>query len=204
MAIAGPTPTPIIVEPAPSVQVPSPASLVTSSLDPNSSSDSYNSSRPQSQYSSDTSQSELPSPLDGQCRTPEIGTSPNDIELSSLAPPVLGPPSPSVTPPVSHATSENGPPRSVPPHPFPTETIDGSQEFGINNRGTSLATLRAKIHERRWLENTIGVLGVAVAIWLGVRGYKLAVWQSWNDLRQTCAAYKQVTGSKRGSLRISC
>ena len=183
---------PIIVEPALSLEPPSPAnSLVNSSPDPSSATDSYDSSRPQSQNSSNTSHSEPPSPSRGHDWAPAELRSPNATELSRLGPPSLAPPAPGTSPSNPFA-SENDSPISG-PLPSPTNTSNGSQNTWINRQTSWLSTIPTKIHERRWLENTIGVLGVAVAIWLGVRGYKLAVWQSWNDLRQTCASYKQVS-----------
>ena len=197
MATRASSPPPIIIEPASSPRAPPPDSLANLSPDTNSSSDSNNySSRPQSQYSSDTSQSEAPSPIEYQSCTPDATNSPNDIELSSLAPPVLTPPTTNATPPADPFISPNDPPRSV-PSPSLSNISHGTVGTQNSNQVSWFRKIWAKIHEKRWLENTIGVLGVAVAIWLGVRGYKLAVWQSWNDLRQTCASYKQVGSSKK-------
>ena len=193
------TPALIIDEPS-TPGTPSPASLVTSSPETTSSPNSYSSSRPPSQVSSQTSVSGPPSPQEGQSGTVDHDVSQDAIEMQSLTPSTLNIPSPGISPASSHITSQTDPARLI-PSPSATDTSNSRQETDHGRQDSWFRIVRRKIHERRWLENTIGVLSVITALWLGVRGYKLAVWQSWNDLRQTCAAYKQV-GSSRSLFEI--
>ena len=193
MAAEALTSTPIIIQP-PSPSSTSPhASLVNSSLDPNSPSNSDSSSRPHSQDSSHTSLSEQVSPIEGQSGIAGNVTSQDTIQLSELHSEASQRRSSGISP-INHLLGPHGnnSPRLNPPPPSPTNTDDNSQLPHLNNQPSWVSSIRTRIHRRRWVENTIGVLGLATALWLGVRGYKLAVWQSWNDLRQTCAAYKQV------------
>ncbi|KAL6712921.1 hypothetical protein ACLMJK_009476 [Lecanora helva] len=184
-AMACNMPTPIIVETPSSPTTPSPASLAPSP-EPASSSSSNDSSRPQSQHSSNTSVTRSPTPCATERRTPEEATSQDEIELSTLAPPALPPlstPSPDGIDP-----SDNPTPPTNPPSPTYTNR---TQESGGSYQSSWLQTLRIKVYKNRWLEITLGAMSVAVALWMGVRGYKLAVWDSWNGMRQTCAAYIQ-------------
>ena len=174
-----PNSNPIILEPAsPSSTLESPSypSLVTSSSEGSSSSDLFDSPRPRSQNGSQTSQSEPPSPLEAQDGSTSTIAPQDGIELSTLPASTLAPPILTVTPPAPQPEGRDDPPRSV-PQLSPTNISTSSQQ-STRSASTWVSWLPKKIHERRWLENTICVLGVAVAIWLGVRGYKLAVWQS--------------------------
>ena len=190
MAPEGLMPTLRIDEPS-TPGTPSSASLVTSSPDISSSPNSYNSSRPPSQASSQTSISTLPSSQEGQSRNLENEVLQDSFEMQSLPPSTLNIPSVGVTPAASPTASQDESTR-LPQLPSPSDTSNSRQDVDQARRDSWFQILRRRIHERRWLENTIGVLSVITALWLGVRGYKLAVWQSWNDMRQTCAAYKQV------------
>ena len=61
-------------------------------------------------------------------------------------------------------------------------------------------------HRRTWVQNSIGVAGLAVAL-VGMfvyvlRGYKMAKWTTYNDLLNTCLSYTQV--GRRSSLYDFC
>lgn len=189
MTAVGCTQYPLIVESIASPRGSSPACLPTPSPDSYSSSNSSHSSRPQSSCSN-TSRSNLsPSPSE----KPKDFQLQDPTDLASTTPLTINPlPPPSTLSPTSQPPSADIQPQSVPPnasadpHTLSTNTSSGQKSL--------FRSLCTKIHGRRWLENTIGALGLATALWLGVRGYKLAVWSSWNDLRQLCSSYQQVRG----------
>lgn len=187
MAAEGSIETPIIVEPTASSKASPSPSLLTASPDPSSSSNSFESPRPESAYSN-TSQSDVsPSPIED----PKDVSQTNPTQLASAIPPEIDPlPSPRTLVPTSQPINENSTPRSVPSNT--SRNTSAPTTTTTSSRGSSFRSLRARLHERRWLETIIGALGLATALWLGVRGYKLAVWQSWNDLRQLCSNYQQV------------
>ena len=191
MAAQGSTSNPIIVEP-PSLPnaTQSQAGSLSSSPEPHSSPNSRNSSRPQSQCNSDTSQSDPPSPSERKTDTPVNKVSPLTTDPCTPIPPAIPSLLQSSPTPVSQPSTVNQHPRSVPPPASTVSSIVQENTDGIPN--SRVQSLRKRITRKRWVESTIGLLGLITAIWLGVRGYKLAVWQSWDDLRQTCATYKQV------------
>jgi hypothetical protein len=187
MAAVGHSQYPLIVESIPSPRDSSRACLPTPSPDPCSTSNSSTSSRPQS-LCSNTSRSNLsPSPSENLKDCPL--QDPTD-HASTTSPTVNPLPPPSTLSPTSQPSSADNQPESVPPN---ASTDPHTLSTNTSSRQNSLfRSLWTRIHGRRWLGNTIGALGLATAIWLGVRGYKLAVWSSWNDLRQLCSSYQQV------------
>ncbi len=198
MAAVGSTQHPLIIEPTASPNGSSPGSLPTATPNPSSSSNSFNSSRPQSSCSN-TSQSNLsPSPREN----------PKDIPLqeltglaSSTLPDIDPLPPPSTLLPATQTPNAYIPPRSVPLDP--SGNSNPSSTTTTSSQNSWFRSFRTRLHERRWPENMIGALGLATALWLGVRGYKLAVWQSWNELRQLCSSYQQVSGLPSTQIRES-
>jgi len=178
MAAGGSTETPLIVEPTASPKASSLTSLPTVSPDPSYSSNFFNSSRPQSSCSntsqSDVSQSPSENPDHDPLQDPIDLPSSTALEIDQLLPP-------SNLSPITQPSSANIPPRSVPSN-WSTNTNAPSMTT-TSSQNSWFRSLRTRLHERRWLENTTGALGLATALWLGVRGYKMAVWQ-YIDLRQ--------------------
>lgn len=189
---------PIIVEPAESSHVSPAGSLIAASSPTNSLNFNSDSSRPLSVYSSNTSHSETPSPVD-----PKDTGSPNHL----AAPTGLGDASLPPTPPsFEHLPAsalysrnrrssgdENGIPRSVPEAERNNDRTRTSTPTAGENGRSWFSTVRTKLGGSRWLEKSIGLLSLITALWLGVRTYKLAVWSSWNDHVMTCLQFKQVS-----------
>ena len=189
MAVAGSGANPIIVEPTASSASPK-NSPTSPSLVTNSSSESIDPSRPQSQCSStsqsDTSGSDL-----------ELRRIPKSVSPASQAP--LATLSPSSTLVPSNTALSNSPPhngnipRSLPEEPAPTA--------GTSSRFPGLSSLIPHRVSGHWLLDIIGIIiavtslaaSLASLIWLGVRTYKLAVSSAVNGAFSACTGLIQVS-----------
>lgn len=149
-----------------------------------SSSDSFDSSRPNSQASSATSRSASPSP---NPKSVSAIDSHGSIEL-----PVL----PS-NPPLQENTSanqshhQNDTPRSIPP------SLAASPK--TNHKISWLSRLKSLIPRRNWFANALGAISLGLTligmIIFGERTYKLAVWSARNDALDTCGQLNSVSGA---------
>lgn len=156
------------------------------SLSPNtsSSSDSFDSSRPNSQASSATSRSASPSPIPKSA--PAIDSH-ESLELPGL-------PSNSSLPESSTAAKQshrqNVAPRSAPP------TLAVSPR--AKHEKSWLSHLRCLIPRKTWFANALGVLSLGLTligmIIFELRSYILAVWSARNGALETCAQLKSVRG----------
>lgn len=79
-------------------------------------------------------------------------------------------------------------PRSVPDEPEPPRPTQ--------RQGTWISLMPPWDHRRTWVQNSIGLAALAVALVgmfvYALRGYKIAKWTARNDLIQSCAALIQV------------
>ena len=189
MATDGP---PAIVEPSPPANGDEAGpSLVAPS--PTISLSSQSSSHPDSAYSNDTSQSELPSPLEERNKV-TLSTASTFVDQGSTAPvntPAFAQDSSNTPQPVNgqDASVSDG----IPGTPeVASSGLNRNRDQGNGRISAWWSTLRNKYGGRRWLEQFIGICSLGVALWLGVRTYKLAVWSSWNDHVQLCVNFKQV------------
>ena len=178
--------------PIPLVALRRPTLDVSSSASPDSSVPATSPSTPSSltppTSAHESSPSSSPDRLSRQT-TCVSGTSSTSINCTDLS---LSPQQPSSQP---HAAI----PRSVP------------DELGPQNppqrQDTWLSFLPPYDHRRTWLQNSIGVAALAVALVgmfvYALRGYKMAKWTEWNDLLQSCAALIQVSLISRHSVEDS-
>lgn len=166
--------SPTIIEPTTSSDSPLP-SIPSLSPQPSSSSDSFDSSRPNSERSSATSRSVSPSPIPKS--VPAVDSQ-ESFKLSALP----SNPAPQDNISASQLHRHNDPPRSVPPAPAATPRT--------NHEASWLSRLVSLIPRRNWFANALGAisLGLTVVgmIIFGERSYKLAVWSAWNDTLGTC------------------
>ena len=158
---------------------------------PSSSSDSFDSSRPNSQASSTTSRSPSPSPLSKS--SPRI-----EYQESLKRPPLPSHPSP----PTNSATQthpQHDAPTSVPPE-------DPSTPHGAPWRHR----IWSLIPRRNWFTNALGIISLGLTligmIIFGERTYKLAVWSAENDTLDTCGQLNSVSsiGSCTADLPEGC
>ena len=180
MAMKG---SPTIIEPTTSSNSPLP-SIPSLSPNPSSSSESFDSSRPNSQGSSATSRSVSPSPIPKNVLAID---SQESIELPALP---SNPPLPKNTS-ASQIHCQDDPPRSVPPAPAASPR---------NNQGASwFSRFGSLIPRRNWFANALGTVGLGLTvigmIVFGERTYKLAVWSAWNDALDTCGQLNSVSSS---------
>ena len=164
---------------------------------PSSSSDSYDSSRPNSQASSITSRSPSPSPLSKSSPRTEYQES---LELPPLP---LHP-----SPPTNSATQtrpQHDAPTSVPPE----AVTDPSRPHGVSWRHR----IWSLVPRRNWFTNALGIISLGLTligmIIFGERTYKLAVWSAENDTLGTCGQLRQAipvssTGSCTANLPECC
>lgn len=175
--------SPTINEPATSSATPLP-SIPSLSPHPSSSSDSFDSSRPNSEVSSATSRSVSPSPSPISKSEPAIDSQ-GSIELPAL------PSNPSLleNTPASQSQRQNDPPRSVPPAPALSPRT--------NHEASWLSRLRSLTPRRNWFGNALGTISLGLTligmIIFGERTYKLAVWSAWNDALDTCGQLNSVS-----------
>lgn len=188
MAVNG---NPTINGPTTSYDGPSP-SIPSLSPHPSSSSNSFDSSRPNSQGSSATSRSVSPSPSSIPKSVPVIDNQ-ESVELPALPP---NPPLPENTL-ASQSRRQNDPPRSVPP-----ASAVGSR---TKHEASWLSRLRSLIPRKSWFGNALGIMSLGLTligmIIFGERTYKLAVWSAWNDALDTCGQLNSVSGSILRTIR---
>ena len=95
-------------------------------------------------------------------------------------------PSDSSSPPPSQPSTI---PRSVPDDLEPPRPAQ--------RQATWISLIQPWDHRRTWVQNTIGLAALAVALVgmfvYALRGYKLAKWSAHNDLLQSCATLIQVS-----------
>ncbi|KAL8782621.1 MAG: hypothetical protein Q9195_009611 [Heterodermia aff. obscurata] len=107
---------------------------------------------------------------------------------------VSGTPAPSIhcpdlslSPHQSPSQPQTAAPQSVPDSPGPQNPPQ--------RQDTWLSFLPPYDHRRTWLQNSIGIAALAVALVgmfvYALRGYKMAKWTEYNDLLQSCAALIQ-------------
>ena len=186
MAADGP---PIVVEPESSGK----SNEAGTSLAPSSPANSLNSgssSVPESANTSTTTPSDSSSPVENKNHG-RLSNAPTLVSQSTLPAPLTPPtfdhlPS-STLQPVNNG--ERSTPRSVPQD---DDNLSANDDRVIGRHRTWWASLRARTRERRWVEQFIGLFSLGVALWLGIRTYKMAVWSMWNDHVQTCLQYIQV------------
>lgn len=95
------------------------------------------------------------------------------------------------------------------PHPAVPGTAPDQPEpqNPPQRQDTWLGFLPPYDHRRTWLQNSIGIAALAVALVgmfvYALRGYKMAKWTEYNDLLQSCAALIQVGLIFRHSFRDS-
>ena len=174
--------SPTIIEPATSSSPQLPA-IPSLSPHPSSSSDSFDSSRPNSQASSTTSRSPSPSPI--------LKSSPRIENQESYELPTL-PSHPSL--PTNSATQthrQHDTPTSVPPEAVADP--NAPQETSWRHRIWSF------IPRRNWFTNALGIISLGLTligmIIFGERTYKFTVWSAWNDALETCAQLDSVSSS---------
>lgn len=188
MSSLRPDAQPIIIEPTatpiqnPEILRPSSAQA---SLDTNSSSTSFNSSR--SPSPSLMSQSTPSPPILGSTGYPENGQS---LELSEVSPRPL----PTVAPPSTRAPSTgqrqacgNDPPRSIPSERRHT-IVPGFR--------WSWSALRTWLFGTSWFQNALGVITLVLTLIglliFGYRTYKLGIYSSYGTYLQLCQGQVQV------------
>lgn len=175
--------SPTIKKPATSSAGPLP-SIPSLSPDTSSSSDSFDSSRPDS-GSSATSRSVSPSPIPKSVPTTDSHES---IEL-----PVL-PSTPSIpqTTSASELQRQNDPPRSVQLAPVVSSEPRHEDSW--------LSRLGSFVFRRHWFTNTLGSLNLGLALIGMFVLLKLAIWTAWNDTIAACGQLANVRtpGAKIG------
>lgn len=171
MATSG---SPTIFEPNTSSDAPLP-SIPRLSPQPSSSSDSFDSSQPNSDGSSATSRSVSPTP---NPKSVPATDSQEPVELPALP---SNPQIPENTL-ASQSHRQNDPPRSIPPTP--------AVNTRINHEASWLSRLGSLVPRKNWFANALGVISLGLTvigmILFGERTYKLAVWSAWNDALDTC------------------
>ena len=176
--------SPTSIEPTTSSNSPLP-SIPSLSPHTSSSSDSFDSSQPNSHGSSATSRSVSPSPI---LESVHKKDSQESIELPAL---------PSQSPPpldnasASQSHFQNNIPRSVPPAPATSPRTQRTASW--------LSHLGFLVPRRHWYANALGTIGLGLTligmIIFGARTYKLAVWSAWDDTLDTCAQLSSVRSS---------
>ena len=110
------------------------------------------------------------------------------------------------------ASGTPAPPINYPQQPSsqPHTTVRPDEPESPNppqRQETWLSFLPPYDHRRTWLQNSIGIAALAVALVgmfvYALRGYKMAKWTEYNDLLQSCAALIQVSVILRQSSRDS-
>ena len=185
--------SPTIIEPTTSSgqQLPAIPSL---SPHPSSSSDSYDSSRPNSQASSTTSRSSSPSPIPKS--SPRIENQ-ESFELPTL---------PSLPSPPANSTTETHRQHDTPTSVPPEAVADPSTPHKVSWR----QRIWSLIPRRNWFTNALGIISLGLTligmIIFGERTYKFTVWSAWNDALETCAQLVSVSssGSCTANLAESC
>ena len=158
--------SPTVIEPSQSSKSPLP-SIPSLSPNPSSSSDSFDSSRPNSKGSSATSRSVSPSPA------PRKVPARDDYESVEL--PTL----PSIRPlpdgtSAGQSPRQESPPRSIPPSPAANPVTNHQPR-------------------RNWFPNTLGSLNFGLTL-IGMLIFgKLAIWTAWNDALTTCSQLQSVS-----------
>lgn len=178
---------PIIVEPAASSGSETPPTLLAPSHYTTSSSNSFDSSRPQSRGSSATSASESRSPATRNVESDEL--------------PSVRPPTPSEMEPLplnsTFSPDERPANRGIPSTTAPSERAECSS----NSNGTPwLSLCHPLFSRRRWLEHALGVFTLVASLvgllFIGVRTYKLAVISTENSTLDSCTGLIQVSDYK--------
>ncbi|KAF6239822.1 hypothetical protein HO173_002368 [Letharia columbiana] len=172
MAVENHNANPIIVEPTASPDSGTPPRLLNPSLNTSSSSNSFESSRPQSRGSSATSASESSSPVPSHEPSNLRPQTPSDVEPL--------PPSATLTPNQSPRS------RNLSATPLP-KSAEGSPH---SNAASWLSSCRPISSRRHWLEHGLGVFTLVASLvgllFIGVRTYKLAVISTENSTLSGC------------------
>lgn len=177
--------SPTSIEPTTSSNSPLP-SIPSLSPHTSSSSDSFDSSQPNSHGSSATSRSVSPSPIPKSVPKKD---SQESIELPAL--PSKSPPPPLDNVSASQLHFQNNIPRSVPPAPTTSPRTE--------HKASWVSHLGFLVPRRHWYANALGTIGLGLTligmIIFGLRTYKLAVWSAWDDTLDTCAQLNSVRSS---------
>ena len=146
--------------------------------------------------SAPTTSSSTPSSLTPPTSAHDSSPSSSPDRLSRQTTCVSGTPAPSINCPDLSLSPQ--PPSSQPPTTIPRSVPDEPVPQNPPQRqDTWLSFLPPYDHRRTWLQNSIGIAALAVALVgmfvYALRGYKMAKWTEYNDLLQSCAALLQVS-----------
>ena len=193
MAVENHHANPTIVEPAASSNTGTPPGLLAPSLNTSSSSNSFDSSRPQSRGSSATSPSGSPPPATRDVEPYEV------TNIGPSTPPDLEPM------PRSSTLSPNGGPRNR--GTASTAVASDSAETASHLSAASRLSLRVPVLSRRpWLQHTLGVITLVASLvallFIGVRTYKLAVISTVNSTLDACTDLIQVSDDNKSSVLV--
>ena len=184
MAAENQNTNPIIIEPAASSNPTTPSRLLTPSLNTSSSSNSFDSSRPQSRGSSATSPTEPPSPSPREVEPYEL----TNIRLPTTSD---ADPLPPTSPLIANEQARNMTTTS-------TIQLSARAEGSSHSNGTAwVSSCCPMFSNRRWLEHSLGVFGLVASLvgllFIGVRTYKLAVISTENSTLDGCTGLIQVS-----------
>ncbi len=168
MAVENHDTNPTIIEPAASSNAGTPPRLLAPSLSTSSSSNSFDSSRPQSRGSSATSPSGSPPPAKPHEPTNIRPLTPLDLEPL----------------PLNSTLSPNEQPRNR-GTPSTIEPSDRAESSSHQSAASRLSLCGPMLSRRRWLEHALGLFTLVASLvgllFIGVRTYKLAVISAENS-----------------------